>query len=56
MGVDASSTYYYDATSGGLVAIVGYGPIGGVQCVGPSNFVVPGCDVSQFVDVSCADQ
>lgn len=60
MGVDTSVTYYYevrDLVPWALVAIVAYGPIGGVQCAaGPSNFVEPSCDVSQFVAVSCTDQ
>jgi hypothetical protein len=42
-GTDSGSTYYYDSTSGNLVAVVGYGN-GSHSCnAGPTTFTEPIC-------------
>jgi hypothetical protein len=45
-GVDSGITYYYDATSGNLVAVFAYGN-GSDSCVaGPTTFTQPSCEGS----------
>lgn len=49
VNVDSSYTYYYDKTTGALVAIYTNGPGGnGPQCLaGPAGFKLPKCGASQ---------
>ena len=54
--VDVSDTYYYDAASGALVAVVTNGFAGGGLCAGgPANFMEPTCSAPHTLDPCAVD-
>jgi hypothetical protein len=56
INVDVAFTYYYDATTGSLVAVFGTGYDGQTSCVGgPTTFVAPTCAASQPLDPCSTD-